>query len=47
MKHERIEINPKVMVGKPVIKGTRLPRNVHPPKTAPYSHGLYAKDVFS
>jgi uncharacterized protein (DUF433 family) len=24
MKHERIEINPKIMVGKPVIKGTRL-----------------------
>lgn len=24
MKHERIEVNPKVMVGKPVIKGTRL-----------------------
>jgi uncharacterized protein (DUF433 family) len=24
MKHERIEINPKVMVGKPVIRGTRL-----------------------
>ncbi|HEX4158351.1 MAG TPA: DUF433 domain-containing protein [Rhizomicrobium sp.] len=24
MKHERIEINPKVMLGKPVIKGTRL-----------------------
>jgi uncharacterized protein (DUF433 family) len=22
--HERIEINPKVMVGKPVIRGTRL-----------------------
>ncbi|HEX4296075.1 MAG TPA: DUF433 domain-containing protein [Rhizomicrobium sp.] len=25
MKHERIEINPKVMVGKPVIRGTRIP----------------------
>ncbi|HSZ74246.1 MAG TPA: DUF433 domain-containing protein [Rhizomicrobium sp.] len=25
MKHERIEINPEVMVGKPVIRGTRLP----------------------
>jgi uncharacterized protein (DUF433 family) len=24
MAHERIEINPKVMVGKPVIRGTRL-----------------------
>jgi len=24
MKHQRIEINPAVMVGKPVIKGTRL-----------------------
>lgn len=24
MKHERIEINPRVMVGNPVIKGTRL-----------------------
>lgn len=24
MKHERIEVNPDVMVGKPVIKGTRL-----------------------
>lgn len=24
MKHERIEINPEVMMGKPVIKGTRL-----------------------
>jgi uncharacterized protein (DUF433 family) len=25
MKHERIEINPKIMGGKPVIKGTRIP----------------------
>lgn len=25
MKHERITVNPRVMVGKPVIKGTRLP----------------------
>jgi len=24
MKHERIEVNPAVMFGKPVIKGTRL-----------------------
>jgi uncharacterized protein (DUF433 family) len=24
MKHERIEVNPGVMLGKPVIKGTRL-----------------------
>jgi uncharacterized protein (DUF433 family) len=24
MKHERIEINPKIMVVKPVIRGTRL-----------------------
>ena len=25
MTHERIEINPKVMAGKPVIRGTRIP----------------------
>ncbi|HEX4860369.1 MAG TPA: DUF433 domain-containing protein [Rhizomicrobium sp.] len=25
MKHERIEMNPAVMVGKPVIRGTRIP----------------------
>ena len=24
MKHERIEVNPQVMLGKPVVKGTRL-----------------------
>jgi uncharacterized protein (DUF433 family) len=24
MKHERIEINPAVMLGKPVVRGTRL-----------------------
>ena len=24
MKHERIEVNPEIMVGKPVVKGTRL-----------------------
>ncbi len=25
MKHDRIEINPEVMAGKPVIRGTRIP----------------------
>ena len=25
MKHERIEINPEVLLGKPVIRGTRVP----------------------
>ena len=25
MKHERIEINPEIMAGKPVIRGTRIP----------------------
>lgn len=25
MKHDRIEINPEIMFGKPVIKGTRIP----------------------
>ncbi len=25
MKHPRIEINPEVMIGKPVIRGTRIP----------------------
>jgi uncharacterized protein (DUF433 family) len=25
MTHERIEINPEVMAGKPVIRGTRIP----------------------
>jgi len=25
MNHERITVNPRVMVGKPVIRGTRLP----------------------
>lgn len=24
VKHERIEINPEIMIGKPVIKGTRI-----------------------
>jgi uncharacterized protein (DUF433 family) len=25
MKHDKIEINPEIMFGKPVIKGTRIP----------------------
>ena len=25
MAHERIDINPKIMAGKPVIRGTRIP----------------------
>lgn len=25
MTHERIEINPEIMAGKPVIRGTRIP----------------------
>jgi uncharacterized protein (DUF433 family) len=25
MRHARIEINPKIMAGKPVIRGTRIP----------------------
>ena len=25
MRHERIEINPDIMAGKPVIRGTRIP----------------------
>ncbi|MFN3762999.1 MAG: DUF433 domain-containing protein [Anaerolineae bacterium] len=25
MRHERIEINPRIMFGKPVIRGTRIP----------------------
>lgn len=25
MKHERITVDPRIMVGKPVIKGTRVP----------------------
>ena len=25
MAHERIEINPEIMAGKPVIRGTRIP----------------------
>ena len=25
MRHDRIEINPKIMAGKPVIRGTRIP----------------------
>jgi uncharacterized protein (DUF433 family) len=25
MKHDRVEINPRVMAGKPVIRGTRIP----------------------
>lgn len=25
MKHDRVTVNPEVMVGKPVIKGTRIP----------------------
>jgi uncharacterized protein (DUF433 family) len=28
MTHERIEINPKIMAGKPVIRGTRIPVEV-------------------
>jgi uncharacterized protein (DUF433 family) len=25
MRHDRIEMNPKIMTGKPVIRGTRIP----------------------
>ena len=25
MRHDRIEMNPKIMAGKPVIRGTRIP----------------------
>jgi uncharacterized protein (DUF433 family) len=25
MRHDRIEMNPKIMTGKPIIRGTRIP----------------------
>jgi len=32
--HERIVVNPKIMVGKPVIKGTRIPVELVPERLA-------------
>jgi len=44
MKHERIEINPKIMAGKPVIRGTRIPVDMILRKLGA---GLSVEDVLS
>jgi uncharacterized protein (DUF433 family) len=44
MKYERIEINPKIMAGKPVIKGTRIPVDMILRKLGA---GLSVEDILS
>jgi hypothetical protein len=42
---DRIEINPRVMLGKPVIRGTRIP--VHPPPLADEFSASYGEMALS
>jgi uncharacterized protein (DUF433 family) len=44
--HERIEINPKIMLGKPVIKGTRITVELVLPKIADGADGQALLDAF-